>query len=64
MEDEGNEVVEEIAKKIVSDLHYEARVDAVVKYFANEHKMLLPKPVAQRVPLTHSMYLKVIIIYF
>nr|AAQ06277.1 hypothetical protein [Triticum monococcum] len=31
MEDEGNEVVEEIAKKIVSDMHYEARVDAVVK---------------------------------
>lgn len=54
-EDEGNEVVEEIAKKVVSNMHYEARVDAVVKYFANERKTLLPKLIAWEVHLTHSM---------
>ena len=40
MKDEANEVVEAIAKKIVQDMHYEGRVDAVVKYFAHERNML------------------------
>ncbi|KAI5022325.1 hypothetical protein ZWY2020_059055 [Hordeum vulgare] len=58
MEDEGNEVVEEIAKKIVFNMDYEAHVDVVVKYFANKRKMLIPISVAWRVHLTCSMYLK------
>uniref|UniRef100_A0A8R7QV29 Uncharacterized protein n=1 Tax=Triticum urartu TaxID=4572 RepID=A0A8R7QV29_TRIUA len=61
MKDEANEVVEAIAKKIVQDMPYEARVDAVVKYFAQERKMLLKKSLARRVHLTHSMYMKQII---
>uniref|UniRef100_A0A453CUX8 Uncharacterized protein n=1 Tax=Aegilops tauschii subsp. strangulata TaxID=200361 RepID=A0A453CUX8_AEGTS len=58
MKDEANEVVEAIAKKIVQDMPYEARVDAVVKYFAHERKMLLKKSLARRVHLTRSMYMK------
>uniref|UniRef100_A0A8R7JUD2 Uncharacterized protein n=2 Tax=Triticum urartu TaxID=4572 RepID=A0A8R7JUD2_TRIUA len=61
MKDEANEVVEAISKKIVQDMPYEARVDAVVKYFAHERKMLLKKSLARRVHLTRSMYMKQII---
>ncbi|XP_037473404.1 uncharacterized protein LOC119349469 [Triticum dicoccoides] len=60
MEDENNEVVEEIAKKIVQDMPYEARVNVVVKYFAHERKILLKKPLARRVHLTRSMYMKAV----
>uniref|UniRef100_A0A453CVA4 Uncharacterized protein n=1 Tax=Aegilops tauschii subsp. strangulata TaxID=200361 RepID=A0A453CVA4_AEGTS len=60
MKDEANEVVEAIAKKIVQDMPYEARVDAVVKYFAHERKMLLKKSLARRVHLTRSMYMKAV----
>ena len=60
MKDEANEVVEAIAKKIVQDMHYEGRVDAVVKYFAHERNMLLKKQLARRVHLTRSMYMKVL----
>ena len=63
MKDEANEVVEAIAKKIVQDMPYEARVDAVVKYFAHERKMLLKKSLARRVHLTRSMYMKVVSFY-
>ncbi|XBI98674.1 hypothetical protein VPH35_018882 [Triticum aestivum] len=60
MKDEANEVVEAIAKKIVQDMPYEARVDAVVKYFTHERKMLLKKSLARRVHLTRSMYMKAV----
>uniref|UniRef100_A0A8R7U067 Uncharacterized protein n=1 Tax=Triticum urartu TaxID=4572 RepID=A0A8R7U067_TRIUA len=60
MKDEANEVVEAIAKKIVQDMHYEGRVDAVVKYFAHERNMLLKKQLARRVHLTRSMYMKAV----
>ncbi|XBI33447.1 hypothetical protein VPH35_056776 [Triticum aestivum] len=60
MKDEANEVVEAIAKKIVQDMPYEARVDAVVKYFAHERKMLLKKSLARRVHLIRSMYMKAV----
>ncbi|XP_037467360.1 uncharacterized protein LOC119339375 [Triticum dicoccoides] len=60
MKDEANEVVEVIAKKIVQDMPYEARVDAMVKYFAHERKMLLKKSLARRVHLTRSMYMKAV----
>ena len=63
MKDEANEVVEAIAKKIVQDMPYEARVDAVVKYFAHERKMLLKKSLARRVHLIRSMYMKVVSFY-
>ena len=59
MEDEANDIVEEIAKKVVQDMPYHARVNSVVKYFAYERKMLLPKALARRVHLTRSMYMKV-----
>ena len=39
---------------------YKARVHAVVKYFAHERKMLLNKPLARRVHLTCSMYMKAV----
>ncbi|KAE8770224.1 hypothetical protein D1007_58095 [Hordeum vulgare] len=60
MEDEASDVVEEIAKKIVQDMPSEARVNSVVKYFAHERKMLLPRPLARRVHLTCSMYMKAV----
>ncbi|KAE8796249.1 hypothetical protein D1007_28761 [Hordeum vulgare] len=60
MEDEANDIVEEIAKKVVQDMPYHARVNSVVKYFAYERKMLLPKALARRVHLTRSMYMKAV----
>ncbi|XBI68875.1 hypothetical protein VPH35_048021 [Triticum aestivum] len=41
-------------------MHYEGRVDAVVKYFAHERNMLLKKQLAWRVHLTRSMYMKAV----
>uniref|UniRef100_A0A8R7PZ96 Uncharacterized protein n=1 Tax=Triticum urartu TaxID=4572 RepID=A0A8R7PZ96_TRIUA len=41
-------------------MHYEGRVDAVVKYFAHECNMLLKKQLARRVHLTRSMYMKAV----
>ncbi|KAE8784566.1 hypothetical protein D1007_41799 [Hordeum vulgare] len=58
MEDEANDIVEEIAKKVVQDMPYHDRVNSVVKYFAYERKRLLPKALARRVNLTRSMYMK------
>lgn len=51
-------MIENIAKKLVHDMHYEERVRLVVKYFADYHNIKLPKKVARAEHLTREQYFK------
>ncbi|CAN6238247.1 unnamed protein product [Urochloa humidicola] len=44
-------------RKLVKDMHYEARVQSVIQYYATEHKMKVKKVDARTMYLTREQYL-------
>ena len=62
--EEGHEaraadVTEKVAKKLVKDMHYEARVQAVIKYHAQHLGEKVNKQQARTIYLTMDQYLEV-----
>ena len=55
----ANEQAHQACYKLVKDLHYEARVQAVVVYCAKFEKRKVKKPAARDIFLTRDQYLRV-----
>ena len=59
-EDEAEHVLETSCKKLVHDMHYEARIQAVVTYYVGTKKMKMPKRKARGIiDLKKEEYMKV-----
>ena len=56
-------VADKAAKKLVKDMHYEARIQAVIQYHVEILRVRLPKSAARTMRLTPEQYLKVNIEY-
>ena len=54
-----NELAHMAYYKLVKDMHYEARVQAVILYYAEFEKRSVKKEVARELLLTRDQYLKV-----
>ena len=52
-------VANKAAKKLVKDMHYEARIQVVIQYHVEILRVKLPKSVARTMRLTPEQYLKV-----
>jgi len=52
-------VADKATKKLVKDMHYEARIQAVIQYHAEILRVRLPKSAARIVRLTPEQYLKI-----
>ena len=52
-------VANKAAKKLIKDMHYEARIWAVIQYNAKILRVRLPKSAARTMRLTREQYLKV-----
>jgi hypothetical protein len=52
-------VVDKAAKKLVKDMHYEARVQAVIKFHAEHLGAKVTKKDARTISLTREQYLQV-----
>ena len=52
-------VADKATKKLIKDMHYEARIQAVIQYHAEILRERLPKRVARTMSLTPEQYLKV-----
>ncbi|XP_072148972.1 uncharacterized protein [Setaria viridis] len=52
-------VAHEAAKKLVKDMHYEARVQAIIDYYASYRRMKINKTKARTMKLTREQYLQV-----
>ena len=62
--EDGNEakadvVVDKATKKLVKDLHYEARIQVVIQYHAEILRERIPKRATRTMSLTSEQYLKV-----
>jgi len=55
----ANELAHQACYKLVKDMHYEARVQAVVVYCAEFEKRSVKKPAARDIFLTRDQYLRV-----
>ena len=58
-EAKGDAVADKAAKKLVKDMHYEARIQAVIQYHAEILRERIPKRAARTMSLTPKQYLKV-----
>ena len=56
---QGYAVADKATKKLVKDMRYEARIQAVIQYHAEILRVRLPKSVARTISLTPKQYLKV-----
>ena len=56
-------ISEEAAKKLMKDMHYEARVQAIIDYYAQYRGMKVKKEDATTMNLTRKQFLKVNIEY-
>ena len=54
-----NQVAHTACYKLMMDMHYEARVQAIVSYCADVEKRSVNKPAARDIFLTRDQYLKV-----
>ena len=52
-------VADKAAKKLINDMHYEARIQVVIQYHVEILRLRLPKSVARTMRLTPEQYLKV-----
>ena len=52
-------ITEEAAKKLVKDMHYEARVQAIIDYYAQHRGMKVKKEEARTMNLTRKQFLQV-----
>ena len=52
-------VADKAAKKLIKDMHYEARIQAVIQYHVEILRVRLPKSAARTMRLTPEQYLKV-----
>ena len=52
-------VADKAAKKLIKDMHYEARIQAVIQYHAEIFRVRVPKSAARTMRLTPEQYLKV-----
>ena len=58
-EAKADAVADKAAKKLVKDMHYEARIQAMIQYHAKILRVRLPKSAARTMRLTPKQYLKV-----
>ncbi|XP_066341229.1 uncharacterized protein [Miscanthus floridulus] len=58
-EDKAASICEEAAKKLVKDMHYEARVQAIIDYYAHYRRMKVKKEEARTMNLTKEQFLQV-----
>lgn len=58
-EDRANQVANRACYKLVKDMHYEARIQAVVQYCAEHEKRKVKKEDARNIFLTREQYLMV-----
>jgi hypothetical protein len=58
-EQQAMRVAETACRKLVKDMHYEARVQAVIQYHAKYLGEKVKKPVAKQMLLTREQYMKV-----
>jgi hypothetical protein len=59
-EQQAEYVLENVCKKLVHDIHYEARVQAVVDYYINVKEVEMKKRHARTKYLDKEQYMKVI----
>lgn len=52
-------MVVEKAKKLIPEMHYDARVNCVTNWYGHEKKIAMPKKRARKRLLTREQYLKV-----
>jgi len=52
-------VADKAAKKLVKDMHYEARIQAMIEYHAKILRVWVPKSAVRTMRLTPEQYLKV-----
>ena len=52
-------MADKATKKLIKDMHYEARIQAVIQYHAEFLRERIPKRVARTMSLTSKQYLKV-----
>ena len=52
-------VADKAAKKLIKDMHYEARIQAVIQYHVEILRVRVPKSTARTMRLTPEQYLKV-----
>ena len=58
-EAKADAVADKATKKLVKDMHYEARIQAVIQYHAKILTERTPKRAARTMSLTSEQYLKV-----
>jgi hypothetical protein len=58
-EQQAMRVAETACRKLVNDMHYEARIQAVIKYHAVYLGENVKNPVAKQMLLTREQYMKV-----
>jgi hypothetical protein len=58
-EQEAERVLENACKKLVHDMHYEVRIQAVVNYYHEHESTKLVKADARKKTLTKEQYMKV-----
>ena len=58
-EAKADAVADKATKKLIKDMHYEARIQAVIQYHAEILRVRLPKSEARTISLTPEQYLKV-----
>ena len=56
-------MADKAAKKLIKDMHYEARIQAMIQYHTEILTVRLPKSAARTMRLTQEQYLKVNIEY-
>jgi len=52
-------ISKEATKKLVKDMHYEARIQAIIDYYAQHRRMKVKKEEARTMNLTQEQFLKV-----
>ena len=58
-EAKATSICEEAAKKLVKDMHYEARVQAIIDYYAQHRGMKVKREEARTMNLTQEQFLQV-----
>ena len=58
-EAKADAVANKATKKLVKDMHYEARIQAVIQYHTEILRVRLPKSATRTMSLTSEQYLKV-----
>jgi hypothetical protein len=58
-EQQAMRVAEKACRKLVKDMHYEARVQAVIQYHAEYMGQKVRKPEARQMILTKEQYMRV-----